>query len=54
MQQSKNLLLTNLPNDLINYDLVSMGDAMTQGDCPVYLGDTVVEQGIVGTPAYQG
>src|SRR5262245_44627682 len=52
--QDRNLLLNNLPDDLINNDIITMGNDVAKGDRPVCVGEATIEHSITGTQTYQG
>ncbi len=46
--------MQNLPNDLINNDIITMGYNIAEGNYPVCLRETLVECGTACTQTYQG
>jgi len=52
IEQDRNLLLNDLPNDLIDNDIITMGSHIAKGNRPVCLGDAVVDHGIGRTQTH--
>jgi hypothetical protein len=44
--------LNNLLNDLINNDIITMGNDVAKGDRPVCFGEAAIEHGIACTQTY--
>ncbi len=54
IEQDRNLFLNNLPNDLIDNDIITMGYHIAKVNRPVCLRDAVVDHGIGRTQTYEG